>query len=131
MARTKIPSTPGAVADQLYRLIEQRRELEAKVRELKEQETALKEYLLENLPEHGAEGIVGRLCRVNIIHKTLPIAEDWEAVHAWVRKHASKGGFAILQKRLNQSAVKEILDSGKTIPGIGIMEQKDLSIRKK
>lgn len=131
MARTKIPSTPGAVADQLYRLIEQRRELEAKVRELKEQETALKEFLLENLPEHGAEGIAGRLCRVNIIYKTLPIAEDWEAVHAWVRRNANKGGFAILQKRLNQSAVKEILDSGKTIPGVGTMETKDLSIRKK
>lgn len=127
----KFPTTPGAAADLLYSTRQKRLEIEKKVNELKEQEKLLREYLLENLPEHGAEGIAGKLCRVNIVTKEIPIAEDWDAVHAYVRRNASKGAFAILQKRLNAGAVREILASGKTIPGVGILEQKDLSVTKK
>jgi len=131
MDKEKIPTTLGEAADQLYKLRQKRLEIEKKAEELKEQEKLLREYLLENLPKHGADGIAGKLCRVNIVIKEIPIAEDWDAVHDYVRRNASKGGFAILQKRLNVSAVREILASGKTIPGIGIMEQKDLSVTKK
>lgn len=131
MDKEKIPTTLGEAADQLYKLRQKRLEIEKKAEELKEQEKLLREYLLENLPKHGADGIAGKLCRVNIVVKEIPIAEDWDAVHDYVRRNASKGGFAILQKRLNVSAVREILASGKTIPGIGVMEQKDLSVTKK
>ena len=131
MDKEKIPATLGEAADQLYKLRQRRLEIEKKAEELKEQERLLREYLIENLPKHGADGIAGKLCRVNIVVKEIPIAEDWDAVHDYVRRNASKGGFAILQKRLNVSAVREILASGKTIPGIGIMEQKDLSVTKK
>jgi len=131
MDKEKIPTTLGEAADQLYKLRQKRLEIEKRAEELKEQEKLLREYLLENLPKHGADGIAGKLCRVNIVVKEIPIAEDWDAVHDYVRRNASKGGFAILQKRLNVSAVREILSSGKTIPGIGIMEQKDLSVTKK
>src|SRR5690606_4103553 len=127
----KFPTTPGEAADLLYKTRQKRLEIEKKAEELKEQEKLLREYLLENLPKHGAEGIAGKLCRVNIVIKEIPIAEDWDAVHAYVRRNASKGGFAILQKRLNVGAVREILASGKTIPGIGIMEEKDLSVTRK
>lgn len=131
MDKEKIPTTLGEAADQLYKLRQKRLEIEKKVAELKEQEKLLREYLLENLPQHGADGIAGKLCRVNIVVKEIPIAEDWDAVHDYVRRNASKGGFAILQKRLNVSAVREILASGKTIPGVGVMEQKDLSVTRK
>ena len=127
----KIPATLGEAADQLYKLRQKRLEVEKQVAELKEQERLLREYLIENLPKQGADGIAGKLCRVNIVVKEIPIAEDWDAVHDYVRRNASKGGFAILQKRLNVSAVREILASGKTIPGVGVMETKDLSVTKK
>ena len=131
MDKEKIPTTLGEAADQLYKLRQKRLEIEKKAEELKEQERLLREYLIENLPKHGADGIAGKLCRVNIVVKEIPIAEDWDAVHDYVRRNASKGGFAILQKRLNVSAVREILASGKTIPGVGVMETKDLSVTKK
>lgn len=121
----------GTAADQLYKLRQKRLEIEKKVNELKDREKALKEYLLENLPEHGAEGVVGKLCKVNITTREIPIAEDWDLVAAYIKRNWARVGLSLIQRRLNAGAVKEILASGKTIPGVGIMEQKDLSVTKR
>lgn len=139
MAKTKeksptIPTSVGEAGDALYLLRKKRLDLQKKVDELKAEEKTLTDYLIENLPEHGAQGVVGKLCKVNIVTKEIPVVEGdngWDLVGDYIKRNWKRVGLSLLQRRLNQGAVNEILASGKSIPGVGIMEQKTLSVTKK
>lgn len=123
----KIPKTLGACADLLYQTREARYALQNQAKELEELESALKSHIIDTLPKSEASGVSGKLARVTVKEKVTPQAEDWEALHAYIKKN---GAFELMQRRLNNAAIEERLEAGETVPGIVMFHNKTVSINK-
>lgn len=136
----KAPKTLGLAADALFDTRQKRLALAKEVERLQELETAYKNHLIDNLPKSDANGVAGKVCRVSVVKKDVPRAEDWSKIYANIvadyQKHAKKkdgmqdGAFALLQRRLGEGAVKEAWDAGKVVDGVGKFTVVDLSVNK-
>jgi hypothetical protein len=115
----KLPKQPAQCADLLYDTRQLRLQIQKQVDELQELETQLNEYFIDNLSKQDATGIAGQLARVQIIPKVIPVVDTehdgWNKVYAFVKRF---NRFDLLQKRLTESAVTEMWEAGKQIPGV-------------
>lgn len=127
----KIPKSLATCADMLYTIRETRYKLNKEVDALAEQEAALREHIINNLPKSQATGIAGKLARATIEKKQIIKVDDWDKLQAYIVKNAKKGGFALLQRRVSESAVREIWDGGKTVPGTSAMDISVVSVTKR
>ncbi len=123
----KLPRTLAACADRIYALKALKAAAQAKVDAIDEERKALEAHLIANLPKSDALGVSGKHARVTIVSKPVPQAEDWLKIQAYIKKN---GAFDLLQRRLNDAAVRERWEAGKTIPGIVAFEKTTLSINK-
>ena len=111
----RCPAALGACADLLHTLREQRLKLQKEVDAVAANEQLLKEHLIQTLPKSKASGVAGKLVRVLIINKTIPVVKDWPAFYKYVKR---TGQFDLMQRRLADSAVAERWEAGKQIPGV-------------
>jgi hypothetical protein len=111
----KLPKTPAACADLLYTTRKERLLLQRQVDELQERETALKEFFINNLPKSQASGIAGKVARVQLGSKQIPQVADWSRFEKWVLQEQA---VYLFQRRLNETAIKELWDSEITVPGV-------------
>lgn len=125
--KLKFPKTMGACADRLYELRLKRLEEQKKVKLLEDEEKALKNYIIQNLPKSEASGVAGRLARVTVVTKEVPQIEDWEAFYKYVKK---TNNFDLMQRRLADDAIKERWAAGKEIPGVNHFQAVSVSINK-
>ena len=123
-----IPEDLGACVDEYRDVREIRLAMEKEVSVVQARERELSEYIIANLSksEHTT-GVAGRRFRAQRVEKTVPAAEDWKAVHAWILE---TGRFDILQKRLSDKAVKDMWEEGDEVPGVGRFVKVDLSVTK-
>lgn len=121
--KPKIPSSPAQCADLLYETRQERLEIQRQVEKLESLESALKDFFINKLDKNST-GIAGRVARVQIQPKSIPIAENWPKFYKYVQK---TGAFDLMQKRLAEGAVKERWDNGVQLPGIGRMQVKTVS----
>jgi len=127
-ATFKLPKSLAQCVDRLYTVRELRlgRDRESKV--YKDEESALKEKLINELPKSQASGIAGSIARATIVTKDVMQPEDWAKIYNWAIdeaiKHRSKktglehSVFDIFQRTLVQSSIEERLERGERIPGI-------------
>lgn len=113
----KLPKNPSALADLLFATREARYRLQKQVDALQELETAAKNWFVENLPKSQTSGIAGKVARIQLEKKSVPQVQDWDKFYAFVKK--DKDGLALLQRRLSEGAVKERLEAGERLPGVG------------
>lgn len=123
----KLPKTLAACADKLYETREKRLEIMRKVKELEELEAALKQHLINELPEQDSSGIAGKSCRVTLVHKEVPYAKDWKEIYEHIMK---TGHFDLLGRRLNNNAVQDRWEDGVDIPGVETYTTTTVSINK-
>lgn len=124
-ADNEIPKTLALVVDKLWSIRKERLALDKQVTALKAEETTLREYLIEKLPEHDASGISGKLARVALVPKEAPRVVDWESFYKYVAKTKQ---FDLLQRRLSEASICERLDDGKVIPGVELYKYNSLSV---
>lgn len=118
-ALPKIPKKLGDLADQLYE-VQAARLLMAKAVEVFEaREKEIKETIINTLPKSSQTGAAGHLCRVRVENKDVVRVTDWDVFHEYIIKQSKKdpGVWAMLQKRVNDSTVLEVLEAGKAVPG--------------
>lgn len=125
-----IPKSLAAAADLYYSTREARLMLDRQATAAKEFESELKQHLIDNIPKSKATGIAGKVCRVSVETKPIPQVKDWDKFYAHIVKNKSKGGFALLNRAVNAVAVKEIWESGKTVPGVDKFNAVTLSVNK-
>lgn len=136
----KIPKKLAEVADLFYAKKTERLSYNKTIEELKNIEGALKDELIEKLPQGEASGIAGKTCRVSIKKKDVPRVEDWSKLYASIVKeyndHVKRktgqqdGAFALLTRALADSAVQERWDAGKKVDGVTKFTVTDLSVNK-
>lgn len=127
MTDTKLPKTPGLMADRLYKLKDLKSDLNAKLKALDEERVAIENALIELLPKDDSTGVQGKLARVSLIIKDVPQAEDWDKIRAYIRK---TGDWEVLTKGLKSAYIQELWDDGKKIPGIGVFAKVSISLNK-
>jgi hypothetical protein len=118
-ALPKIPKKLGDLADQLD-MVEKARLAMAKAVEVYEaREKEIKEIIINTLPKSNTTGVAGHLCRVRVENKDVVRVMDWEVFHEYIIKNAKKdpGVWGMLQRRVNDSTVLEVLNAGKLVPG--------------
>lgn len=124
----KVPTTLAACADALYKTRERRLAAQKVADGIEEEEKFLKEYLIQNLSTSlHANGISGKLARVQKILKEVPQVADWPVLQAYIKR---TGSFDLLQKRLSDGAVKERWDAKKAVPGVTKFTAVTLSVTK-
>lgn len=112
----KIPKNLAAVAD-LYKTVRDKRlAIEKEAAKVKEDEGQLREYLINNLPKSKIGGISGKLARVEVQVKEVPMIEDRDAFFKAAKR---KGNEDLLTQTLNAAAVRQRWDAGKEVPGVG------------
>lgn len=126
-AEIKIPKTLGACADRLYALKALKSAAQKAVDALAEEESAIKNHLIENLPKSEASGVAGKVARAMIITQNVPQVKDWDAFYEHVRKTKS---FDLLQRRVSDAAVKERWENGKKVPGVETFTVVKVSLNK-
>lgn len=129
MAKTKLklPKTLAECADALYKARAKRLAFAKGLEDMKAYEGALREHLIAKLPKGKASGISGRIARATIEIKVIPKADDWNKVWTYMAKNKA---FDLMQRRLNEDAVKQRWEHGETIPGIGKFNDKRVSLEK-
>lgn len=123
----KMPKTIGACADLLYTVRQERLELQKRVEALASKESELREHIIQTLPKSEASGVAGKLARVSVVKKDVPQVKDWDQLWNHVKK---TGQFELLQRRVNDSAVKERWDEGKSVPGVEVFKAVTVSLSK-
>jgi hypothetical protein len=123
----QVPKTLGACADALYTTRQQRLTEQKDITAFEAIEKALKEHLITTLPKSDQTGAQGRLARVTVVTKKIPIVEDWEAFYKHIKK---TNQFDLLNRALNVAAVQERWDSGKAVPGVGSFNAVSVSVNK-
>ena len=126
----KIPKSLALAVDLYYSKREERLALQRQVDTIQADETLLKTHLIDNIPKSDATGIAGKLARVSVTTKVIGQPEDWDAIWAYCAKNRTKGGFALLNRALNQKTIQEIWESGKEVPGVKAFTTINLSVNK-
>lgn len=124
--KLKIPKSLGACADALFEAKQERLALEKVVEAMKANETALTEHIINNLPK-GDTGACGKHHKAVVVTESIPRVENWDATYKYIKR---TGAFELLQRRLNNAAVKERLEDGKTVPGVGSFTAVKVSLTK-
>ena len=69
----KIPESLGACADRLYELKAEKSAAQKVVEAIEAEETAIKNYIIDELPKSNASGIAGSKARVTVVTKPVPV----------------------------------------------------------
>ena len=117
----------AALADAFGNYREARLAQEKVAASLKERETALSTYLVDNIPKSDATGVIGKVWGAVIKSKTVVQVTDWDAFWSYVFKSKRQD---LLQRRVGDAAIKEIWEAGKAVPGVGRIDVPTVSLSK-
>jgi hypothetical protein len=125
----EMPEHLGQVADEYKRVSAIRLAMDKRAEAVKARESELKEYLIDNIDVDNEAGVMGMRYRATIKTNEMPRmdAEYWPQFHAWI---AENNRFDLLQKRLSDKAVMELINEGVELPGIEKMKVKSVSVKK-
>ena len=121
------PKTLGECADMIYSMRAERLQAQKAIEELEEREKMLKQYIIDTLPKEVGSSAGGKLAKVELKQKQIPRITDDNAFYGYL---ARTKRWDLLQRRLSDSAVVELYDLGKPVPGTELMPVLNLSITK-
>lgn len=127
----KLPKSMGACADLYFDARQARLAADKVAAELKAEETRIANHIIDNLSK-DTTGAAGKHHRVQVMRKKKwrVNPEAWDKFHKWVAKN---NRFDLLQKRVSDDAVKEVmteLPKSKQPPGIESFDYVTVSLTK-
>ena len=118
--------TLGALADQIHAKREAKRLLDAKMKEIEEEIRELEESIFAAMDAQGTTKAEGKKAGLSISSRTIANVVDWDSLWPWVAKTKS---FYMIQKRVNDTTYREMLEFGKKVPGVQPFTKRSLSVR--
>ncbi len=101
------PATIGQMIDNLEAIREKKRVAQKVVDDLAAQYSALEAELMERLEKDGTDKASSKKATVSITQTTVANVTDWDAVHAYIKKH---GYFHLMQRRISDPAFRELYE---------------------
>lgn len=123
--KTRAPSV-GAVIDQIWAVREEKRRLEAEVKEVALKIEELETQLMERLEKEGLEKASGAKASVSVGTSVVADVQDWDAFWVYILKNKYTH---LLQRRVSEPAYRELLDAGKKVPGVQPFTKRKLNVR--
>lgn len=127
------PASVGTLIDKLWALREEKKELEAKAAALSKQMEPLEEQLFEKMDAEGVDKATGRKASVSFtfnVSANVGVEGDteagWKLLYAYIKK---TGYWHLLQRRVTDTAYRELLESGKKVPGVQPFTKKRINLR--
>lgn len=128
MAKPKpFPKGMGACADLLHEKRSARLAADKVAAALKDEEQALIEHIINNLPKDSG-GAIGKAYKVTVVTKEKPQVKDWPLFYAYVLKNKA---FDLLQRRLSDTAIAERIADKRKVPGVEMFNATTVSLTKK
>ena len=118
--------TIGSRIDALNQLREDKRALEEKIKVIEGSYHELEEALMEDLKTQGMDKATGKKASVSVSSTVVGNLVDDKAFFAYVKR---TGYFHLLQRRLSDPAIRELLESKGSIPGVEPFVKKRLNLR--
>jgi len=112
----KLPKSLAACADLYHKTKQERLAQEKVAAKTKENESILREHLINNLSKGEQGGVQGKVVRVAVVLSEEPTVEDEEKLHAYIVKNKA---WDLLTKAISKKAVLERWNAKKVIPGVG------------
>jgi len=126
-----IPENMGAVADEFAQTRQFRLAMNKIVEPVEERESELRQHMIKHLEKSRDEGkdtgAAGKLYRVQIKDKEVPKVTDWKTFWAFIQK---TGRFDLLQKRLSDKAIMDMVEADEMPDGIETILIPDVSVTK-
>lgn len=123
-----IPKSMAACADMMYDLDREFDRQKAVLDKIGERCTQMEDHIIMTLPASDATGIQGKKLRVSIGKRINAVlkegASGWNVLTAYVKK---TGQFDLLNKSINQAAIKERWENKKVVPGVTTFTKKTLN----
>lgn len=127
----KFPKTLGACVDLAYeqrsKRIEQQREFDAQIEELKASEKEIFDHILRTFKKSDIEGAKGKTATAAVVRTTVPSVTDWPKVFAYIEAHDA---WDLMERRMARVAYRDRLQNKEVIPGVEPFEKVDLSLTK-
>lgn len=124
---SELPKNLGECADLYAEVRELRLAMQKHTDAMKERESEIREHIISNLSKREETGAAGRRYRAQIVLKTVPTIKDWNVLTNYVRE---SGRFDLLQKRVSDTAVKDLWEEGNEVPGVEKFQNVEVSITK-
>ena len=127
LARLKAAKKPAQRADLLYDVDTMASLITKEAERVKKFVSKLEQWFIQELPEDDATGISGKVANVAIKRKEIAVVADWDKFYANIKK---KGEFELLNRAVNQKAVKERWEAKKMVPGVEKFTKRTISLTK-
>ena len=120
----------GAQIDSLYKLREEIREINEKLKNFEEQKRALEETIVGEMDVLQIDKSAGKLGSVTISEQEIASIEDWDTFNAFIKRN---NYFFLLQRRVNNAPYRELMAErkNKPIPGAKTIIKRSLNLRKR
>jgi len=113
--------------DKMYMLREQKRGLEAQIKEVNAQITAVMEWLITKYGEVGTTTARGDLASATLTESVVPVIEDWGKVQDYIMENDA---LYLVHRRVASGPWKELINAGDEVPGIKPFTKRTISLRK-
>lgn len=123
----QMPTSLAQAADLLYSTREARLSVQKQVDELASRESAIKDFLIEQLPKGDASGVAGSYARVSLKTKTKAQVENWEDLYRHIEE---TGSWELVQRRISETAVRDRWEQGEEVPGVSKFHSIEVSCTK-
>jgi hypothetical protein len=99
---------------------------EKKLDSVREFESLLRRWFIQELPASDSSGVAGKVARVQIIRKDIPKVESWDKFEKYIKKTGQTD--LLMKPQASIPAIKARWEEGKKIPGVGVFQAKTVSL---
>lgn len=118
--------TMGSLIDAMWAAREEKRRLEAQVKEVSAKIDELQQQLMERMEAEGTDKAQGSKASVSISKNVVADVKDWNEFGAYILKNKL---IHLLQRRVSDPAYRELLEAGKNVPGVEPFTKHTLTVR--
>jgi len=125
-AMRKPKVTVGSLIDKMQEIRAKKRALAVTEKELTGEYEALQTQLIELMDAEGVSKSTGKVASASINESTSFNTQDWDAFTAYVSKTKQ---FHLLQRRVSDPAMRELLEKKGAIPGMEPYTKRVINLR--
>jgi hypothetical protein len=120
-------ATIGDKIDKLFKLREDKRKLEAKIKAITDDINDTEIELMEHMDKEGTSIGKGTKASVSITSSVKPNVQDWDLYYAYIHKNKY---YHLLERRPSVTACRELFETKGKIPGVIPFVQRRINLRK-
>lgn len=125
----RLTGSTGTMIDALWAVREQKRALEASLKEVEEKQRDYEVQLEAKMAGEGLDKAAGKAASASFsttITASVEGDEGWSLLYAYIAKNKF---WHLLQRRVSDPAYRELLEKGKKVPGVQPFPKKRLTLR--